>query len=387
MDGNANVGTGQFIGTVDATDLEFRANDQPQLRLGSDGVTELLGGVRMEGLDAMEGDISAPVQFLMYDPVTKGLGLGGQYPKPIPDCWGTDQSANFVGSWVNTIDPGTGYFNRLIPNCPQINVGIGTSDTQAKLVVQGLDPFYKTVEFKDYQGIPVFEIFNDRKMVISSETTVQTPTGQEYLHVSDDGETRIQLDNDNIGLHLYNNGIVRIGGHHTHSSIEVGTDRTVLIRNGAWNASNPNAYLYLGNSENYINAELYGGLKFGVTGVPDAMVIEDYSGKVGIGVGGDHTFGEGLLEVNGTIRSQKVVVEESGWPDFVFDNDHELRPLPEIQNYIDENGHLPDIPSAKQIETDGLDLGELVKLQMQKIEELTLYVIELERRISEKLSE
>jgi hypothetical protein len=55
-----------------------------------------------------------------------------------------------------------------------------------------------------------------------------------------------------------------------------------------------------------------------------------------------------------------------------------------VEDYIKANGHLPNIPSGKEIETNGGDLGELVKLQMQKIEELTLYVIELNKKI-EKL--
>ncbi len=70
-----------------------------------------------------------------------------------------------------------------------------------------------------------------------------------------------------------------------------------------------------------------------------------------------------------------------GWSDFVFEKKYQLRTLKQVEAYILEFGHLPEIPSANEIETKGADLGDLVKLQMQKIEELTLYIIEQNKRI------
>ncbi|MGQ0829128.1 MAG: hypothetical protein ACT4ON_12125, partial [Bacteroidota bacterium] len=88
------------------------------------------------------------------------------------------------------------------------------------------------------------------------------------------------------------------------------------------------------------------------------------------------------LLVNGDIRAKKIVVE-TGWSDFVFEENYKLRTLEEIETFIKENGHLPEIPSADEIECNGGDLGVLVKLQMQKIEELTLYIIEQQKQIDE----
>ncbi|WP_462248819.1 LytTR family transcriptional regulator DNA-binding domain-containing protein [Ferruginibacter sp.] len=72
------------------------------------------------------------------------------------------------------------------------------------------------------------------------------------------------------------------------------------------------------------------------------------------------------------------------WPDYVFNKNYQLPELNEVENFIRKNNHLPGIPSAKTIETNGLNIGEMQKLQMQKIEELTLYIIELKKEI-EKL--
>ncbi|PRY48086.1 hypothetical protein B0I27_11620 [Arcticibacter pallidicorallinus] len=89
------------------------------------------------------------------------------------------------------------------------------------------------------------------------------------------------------------------------------------------------------------------------------------------------------LSVNGNIRAQEIKVEASNWPDYVFSPSHEKLSLKDLEVYINDNRHLPEIPSAKQVEDKGLSLGEMNGLLLKKIEELTLYLIEQEKR-SEK---
>ncbi len=99
-------------------------------------------------------------------------------------------------------------------------------------------------------------------------------------------------------------------------------------------------------------------------------------GKVGIG-----TFNPLYqLSVNGTIQSKEVRVE-TGWADFVFEKDYALRSLTEVEKYISANNHLPDIPSAKEIQENGLPVAEMQTKMMAKIEELTLYVIALQKQV------
>jgi hypothetical protein len=87
-----------------------------------------------------------------------------------------------------------------------------------------------------------------------------------------------------------------------------------------------------------------------------------------------------MLAVNGKIRSTELVVE-SGWADYVFENDYKLMKLEEVEAFIEKNKHLPNIPSAKEINENGLQVGEVQKRMMEKIEELTLYVIEQNKQI------
>ena len=89
------------------------------------------------------------------------------------------------------------------------------------------------------------------------------------------------------------------------------------------------------------------------------------------------------LDVRGTIRATEIIVNTPTGADFVFDKDYYLRPLSEVQSYIHDNQHLPDIPSAKEMIENGVSMSELQIQLLQKVEELTLYILQQEQRIHE----
>ena len=90
-----------------------------------------------------------------------------------------------------------------------------------------------------------------------------------------------------------------------------------------------------------------------------------------------------VLRNNGQLQAKEVKVTLSDWPDYVFGEDYKLMSLGETEQYIKENGHLPGVPSAQTVEEEGLSLGEMNARLMQKVEELTLHVIELQKQIDE----
>ncbi|GEM_PF-845347 len=108
--------------------------------------------------------------------------------------------------------------------------------------------------------------------------------------------------------------------------------------------------------------------------------------KVGIGVNdADMTVGDHSLYVGGGITTDEVKVRLKGdWSDYVFDDNYKLPKLKMVELFINENKHLPDIPDQKTIYSEGLNLGEMDAMLLKKIEELTLYIIELNKEI-EKL--
>jgi hypothetical protein len=112
------------------------------------------------------------------------------------------------------------------------------------------------------------------------------------------------------------------------------------------------------------------------------MSINLSNGNVGIGVPSPAN----RLEVCGTIRANEVIVQ-TGWCDYVFANDYKLRSIDELEKFVNDNKHLPGIAPASDVEKDGLKVGEMNKAMMEKIEELTLYVIQLSKENKQLQSE
>lgn len=137
---------------------------------------------------------------------------------------------------------------------------------------------------------------------------------------------------------------------------------------GAYSNGNCLTYGYIGG--NNATAETVATLPW--------MVFRP-DGNVGIGT---TTPGAYKLAVEGTIGARRVKVTQSAWADFVFHPDYQLPSLREVEEYIKANRHLPEIPSAAEVEKEGLDLGEMNKKLLQKVEELTLYIINLEKRLN-----
>lgn len=101
------------------------------------------------------------------------------------------------------------------------------------------------------------------------------------------------------------------------------------------------------------------------------------NGKVRIGIENPTV----ALDVNGTVRAKEVKIE-TGWADFVFNEDYNLRTLSEVNDFIKENKHLPEIPSITEVkENEGVNVGEMQVKLLQKIEELTLYLIRQNEKI------
>lgn len=92
--------------------------------------------------------------------------------------------------------------------------------------------------------------------------------------------------------------------------------------------------------------------------------------------------------VAGAAIAEAVTVQlRSEWPDFVFDKHYSLKSLPELKSFITQNHHLPEMPAAAKVMKDGLNLGEISKIQTEKIEELTLYLIEKDEQIKKQQSQ
>ncbi len=146
-----------------------------------------------------------------------------------------------------------------------------------------------------------------------------------------------------------------------HLSSEGDTNLRLESSNGAYTKLNQDGGRFRFHSESHSNI----------------LTLVNGNGFVGIGtVSPQHE-----LAVDGTVQAKEVIVE-TGWSDFVFEDGYALRSLQEVESHIEEHGHLPDVPSAAVVESQGLSVGEAQKIMMQKIEELTLYMIEKDKQLA-----
>lgn len=131
-------------------------------------------------------------------------------------------------------------------------------------------------------------------------------------------------------------------------------------------------------SGNYIRPTAANTQSFVTSGL-ERMKITSV-GNVGIGT----TNPNQKLTVNGTIYGKEVKVDLSvPGPDYVFANNYQLLTLNELKTYIDQHKHLPEVPSAKEMEANGINLSEMNMILLKKVEELTLHLISQEKRIKE----
>jgi hypothetical protein len=147
------------------------------------------------------------------------------------------------------------------------------------------------------------------------------------------------------------------------------------------------AKLKVGELNNHVIVGYNGGNSIIESNGTGQLLINYYSGKnvaIGGGPGGAaKLYVAGNIESGQTIKACRVEVETTSWCDYVFDEKYSLMSLTEVNQFIKKNKHLPDMPSEKEILQNNIDVAEMLKMQQRKIEELMLYVIELEKKINE----
>lgn len=264
-------------------------------------------------------------------------------------------------------------------------IGVGTATPEALLHVKSTLP--RTTAEK----LAVFANENNQQLFLGTELgngaySWMTKDGDAGIFWNDgtpggNGTAGLVLAAANpsfSGIRIDATGKMGIGTKNPENLLHVESPNDAIIRVKSSSGYGSNVCLKAVVSNNIKEGQLqYEGrfLFHNTTMVENTMVING-DGNVGIGTFNTAGF---KLSVEGNIRAREVRVNSLAWADFVFDKNYTLMSIAELENYINDQGHLPGVPSQKEVEQDGIDLGRMDAILLQKIEELTLYVIDLQK--------
>lgn len=164
-------------------------------------------------------------------------------------------------------------------------------------------------------------------------------------------------------------------GHSATNQFESGRLRFSEYASGHYQG----AFIHYDGSNNVFNIGVHEPGGTNLADDKNAISIRRSNGNVGVGLAPTNF----KLEVNGSIKGTTLHTATQNWSDFVFYDEYELRTLEEVEKHIAEKGHLPEIPSEAEVTKNGINLGEMDAKLLQKIEELTLYMIDMNKRMKQ----
>lgn len=280
--------------------------------------------------------------------------------------------------------------------CPEVNVGISTTTPRVKLDVLGTTYskkiFLGDLEETNNQDILFYLKANSNSALNGTIFNVNNSENSSVFSITNNGiihNKNLWVDNNLNGGKISANNQLAVGFllNPTNENYLLITDNT--------NESNKHGILsktfhssdYGYNTKLLVNRD--NTKAFAIFNNSTGSEIETFKiygdGRMQIGketqLTGNHT--NSKLTVNGKIVSQSLFITMNNWADYVFDENYELPKLTEIEQFYKLNKHLPEIPSEKEIIEKGLDVAEMNKLLLKKIEELTILLVEQEKRISQ----
>lgn len=226
--------------------------------------------------------------------------------------------------------------------------------------------------------------------VVGGNVGVGTSSPTAKLHLVSPGETVLKIESKGVKVGPYTSYLSKIvfSGGDTFDSHVIGRFGKPTPNGGAFGFHNGTRGVYVNNRKTVIGIS---------TPENTSNFIEEIklAGSVAV-TGTSHSYGDLIVDKelrvgkshfrvdqNGNAWATKLTIEVGPFPDYVFSNRYKLMKMEDLKSYINSNRKLPNMPSANDVKTKGVEIGELSRLQQEKIEELTLYILELNERLNE----
>jgi len=345
------------------------------------------------------------ISFLPLFSLAQNVGIGTLTPAARLDVKTTDSYVSqfngaapmYMGIFENDIY--RGYWGSFSGNAEDVDFGTGGGNTNGKLHLTVQANPKLTINNLGDVGIGTINP-NHKFHLTGGDLFVQSSSGKIRFGNNGSNEWQMATTSGGADLRWYStpdggttinprhyfsqNGDVTIGGGGApQARLHVSTTESETIR---MEGNNPYLSFY-DNTDGYKGYLWYNGadMVLGSVSAPVRFASNGYrmainsDGRIYMGTGNLPATGY-MLSVAGKVIAEEVKVQlKTGWPDYVFANDYKLLPIEELEKLIIKNKHLPNIPSAKEIEKNGISLGDMNKRLMEKVEEMTLYIIQLKK--------
>ncbi|MEL6987358.1 MAG: hypothetical protein AAGK97_05960, partial [Bacteroidota bacterium] len=318
------------------------------------------------------------------------LGSDGNAPSPGELRFtGSDFQGYDGGGWKSLTVGGAGDTdwtqgtNRIF-NVPD-NVGVGTSNPNAKLEVlsstenNGVDAIFKILTPDEFNfpnpPIPGYEMLFDANEI--DVNGLGLGFSHMYVQSNSNGNLYLTEGGGTVYAQGTTNGPFKMLVEGNDNVVTQDADRGAL----AIRTANSTGIMLLDNNE--IDVSDFEGQNdhlFVQSNTNGNTYLVTGGGKIGVGT--TNIPADYRMALDGNLIAEEVRVQLSGdWPDYVFEEDYQLQSLAKVESYIEKQGHLPGVPSAKVVEQEGHHLGAIQRTLLEKIEELTLYTIQQQKEI------